>query len=166
MAGLSKKELEVVSFLEFNEKFFFARTDINRFFKNYNEVSVYLHRLKGKGRIIKLNRSKYYLIPVKAFNGQWSEHPFIIIDEIFNGENYYISGYAAAHYWKLIDQIPRTTEVCCANKRGEREIFNHKIVFKRLRKHRIEGFERKNIKNHGFNIATKEKVKKWLKSRE
>ncbi len=166
MNGLSGKEIEIVSFLELDEKFFFTRKDIKRFFKNYNEVSVYLHKLKNKGRIIKLNKSKYYLIPVKAFKGYWSEHPFIIVDEIFNGKNYYINGYAAAHYWKLIDQIPTKTEVYCTNKRGAREIFNHKIVFKTLRKHRITGFERKQIKGHGFNIATKKKVKEWLKSKE
>jgi len=166
MEGLSGKELEVVSFLELNEKFFFTRKDIAQFFKNYNEASVYIHKLRKKGRIIKLNRSKYYLIPVKAFKGHWSEHPFIIADEIFNGKNYYINGYAAAHYWKLIDQIPTKTAVYCTSKSGTKDIFNHKLVFRKLRKHRVAGFERKQIKGHGFNIATKKKAKQWLKSRE
>lgn len=165
MIGLSGKEIEVVSFLELNEKFFFTRKDVKRFFKNYAELSVYLHRLKRKGRIININKSKYYLIPVKAFRGHWSEHPFLIIDEIFDGKNYFIAGYSAAHYWKLVDQIPAKTEVYCISRPKIKEFFHHKIVFKRVRKHRIKDFVREKIKQHGFNIASKEKVKQWLKSK-
>lgn len=166
MAGLSGKEIGVVSFLELNEKFFFTRNDVKRFFRNYNELSVHLHILRKKGRIIKLNRSKYYLIPVKAFKGHWSEHPFIVIDEIFDGKNYFIGGFAAAHYWKLIDQIPTKTEVYCTSNSAVKEFFHHKIVFKRLRKRRITGFERREIKGHGFNILAREKVKEWLESKK
>ncbi len=166
MIGLSGKELEVVSFLELNEKFFFSRRDIKRFFGNYNELTVFLFKLRKKGRIVKLNRSKYYLVPVKAFKGHWSEHPFIIIDEIFDGKNYFIGGFSAAHYWKLIDQIPAKTEVYCTRSPAVKEFFHHKVVFKRLRKHRITGFERKEIKGHGFNILAKEVVMEWLDSRK
>ena len=86
--------------------------------------------------------------------------------QIFDGKNYFISGFAAAHYWKLIDQIPARTEVYCMRRSGAKEFFHHRIVFKRLRKHRIKDFERKEIKGHRFNIATKEAIKKWLESRE
>ncbi len=166
MQGLSGKELAAVSFLELNERFFFTRKDVQRFFGNYNELTVYLHRLRKKGRILKLNRSKYYLIPVKAFKGHWSEHPFILVDEILNGKDYFIAGYAAAHYWKLIDQIPARTEVYCTRAPAVKEFFHHTMVFKRLRKRGITGFERREMKGHGFNIAAKERVMEWLESRK
>src|SRR3989344_1928383 len=95
MKGLSNKEIEIVSFLELNEKNFFTKDDVKKFFKNNNELKVYINRLKAKKRIIKINKSKYYLVPVKAYQDKWSENPFIVIDEIFNGENYFIGGYAA-----------------------------------------------------------------------
>lgn len=165
MKGISGKEIEIVSFLELNDKFFFTRNNIKHFFRNNNEMNVYIHRLKTKGRIIKLNRTKYYLIPVRAFRGHWSEHPFMIIDELFNGKDYYIGGMAAAHYWGLIEQIPTQIEVYCTKKQGRRKIFNFTIVFKRVRLAGMKGFVRRKIKDQPFFIASKTKVEKWLKSR-
>src|SRR3989338_7328072 len=164
MNGLSSKEIKAISFLELNEKSFFTRKDIKQFFKNYSELSVYLHRLKSKGRIIKITKSKYYLVPVKAYQGKWSENPFIVIDEIFNGKDYFIGGYAAAHYWGLIDQIPRKIEVYCTNKQGKTRLFDAEIVFKRIRPKNLVGFVEQKAKNHSFKIASKEKVMQWMKS--
>jgi predicted transcriptional regulator of viral defense system len=165
MSGLSKKEIEIISMLELNEKFFFTRDDIRRFFKNDNEMNVYIHRLIKKGRIIKLNKTKYYLIPIRAFRGHWSEHPFIVIDEIFNGKDYYISGMAAAHYWGLIEQIPTQIEVRCTKKQGIKKIFNFTIIFKRVRSLSAKDFVKRKIKGHSFLIASKRKVEEWLKSK-
>nr|MBA4404770.1 hypothetical protein [Nanoarchaeum sp.] len=128
-------------------------------------MNVYLYRLKKKGRIIKLNKTKYYLIPVKAFKGHWSEHPFIIVDEIFNGKDYYISGMAAAHYWGLIEQIPTQIEVHCTKKQGVKQVFNFKIIFKRVRLIKPKDFVKQKIKEHTFFIESKKRVEKWLKSR-
>ena len=82
--GLSKKEIKIVSWLELEGKRFFSRKDIKKFFRNDNEMNVYINRLKNKKRIIKLNKSKYYLIPIQAHKNKWSEHPYIVVDEIFN----------------------------------------------------------------------------------
>lgn len=159
--GLSGKELEVISYLELNEKFFFSREDIKKFFKSDNKMNVYIHNLKKKGRIIKLNKSKYYLIPVRAYEGHWSEHPFIIVDEIFNGKNYYIAELAAAYFWNFIDQIPTNIVVYCTKKQGERKIFDFNIIFKRKRK--LGSYVKKEIKNHQFFVQSKEETRKWLK---
>ena len=164
MKGLSGKEIEVVSFLELNEKNFFTRDEIRKFFKNEGILKFYIRKLKAKKRIIKINKSKYYLVPVKAYQNKWSENPLIVIDEMFNGKNYFIGGYAAAHYWGLIDQIPRKIEVYCANKQGKTKLFDTEIVFKRTRPKNIVGFVEQKAKNHPFKIASKEKVMQWMKS--
>jgi len=159
--GLSGKEMEMVSYLELKEKFFFKRDDVRKFFKTDNEMNVYIHRLKSKGRIRKLNKSKYYLIPVRAYEGYWSENPFIIIDEIFNGKNYYIAELAAAFFWSLIEQIPTNVVVYCKNKQGKMDIFNFTLIFKRKRT--LGDFVEKRIKGHKVLVQSKESVKKWLK---
>jgi len=166
MNGLSDKEIRVISFLELNRKSFFTRGDIKKFFKNQNEMTVYIHRLKKKRRIIKINQKKYYLIPVKAYGGHWSEHPFIIIDEIFDGKNYFIGGVAAAHYWGLIEQIPSKIEAYNTKKQGVKKIFNFTILFRRIRSNSMKNFTKKFIKNHQFLIANKKKVKLWMKLRK
>lgn len=165
MKGVSKKEIDLISFLELHEKLFFTKADAKRFFRNKSDMAAYIHRLKKKGRIIKINRSKYYLIPIRAFKGSWSEHPFLVIDEIFYGKDYYIGGMAAAHHWGLIEQVPTQIEVFCTKKHGRKKIFNFTIIFHRVRQNRMKGFVKKRIKNHTFLIEEKKKVLKWLKSR-
>lgn len=159
--GLSEKELKFISKLELKGKYFFTREDIKDNFTNDNEMNVYLHRLKKKGRIIKLNKSKYFLIPIKAVNSKWSEHPFILIDEIMNGKDYCIVGKAAAHYWKLIDQIPREYQVYNTKKHSLINIFHTNINFKKRRRKNLPKNTRRRIYNHLFIIATKKAAKKW-----
>jgi len=163
MKGLSKKELEVVSFLEMNEKSFFAKEDVEQFFESKTSMNFTFHKLMEKKRVEKMNRNKYYLIPVRAFNNNWSEHPFIIADEIFNGKNYCIAGVAAAHYWGLIEQIPTKVEIWCTKKQGYKKVLGIEFIFKRRRK--IKGFVERSIKEHSFKILDKDKVREWLKSR-
>src|SRR3989338_6320984 len=100
--GLSEKELKFISKLELKQRYFFTREDIKDNFTSINEMNVYIHRLKKKGRIVKLNKTKYFLIPVKAVHSKWTEHPFAVIDEVMNGKDYCIIGKAAAHYWRFI----------------------------------------------------------------
>ncbi len=161
MAGLSGKEIEVVSHLELEGKQFFKRADIRTFFKNRNEMNVYINRLKRKGRLIKLNGEKYYLIPVRAYKGRWSEHPFIVIDEVFNGKNYFIGGKAAANYWGHIDQIPTQIDVYSTKRQGEKKIFNFRIRYRRTTHRNMKNFVSRKIKNHQFLIAGRKRSEQW-----
>ena len=161
MKGLSSKEIKIVSWLELENKRFFTRNNIKRFFKNKNEMNVYIYKLKSKKRIIRINKNKYYLIPIKAYKDKWSEHPFIIIDEIFNGKDYLIGGKAAAYYWKYIEQIPTEIDVYSIKKQGSKKFFNIKINFIRTSKKNMKEFVIKKIKNHKFAIANKKKASKW-----
>ncbi len=160
--SLSEKELAFISKLELKQKYFFTREDIRDNFNNNNEMNVYLHRLKKKGRIIKLNKTKYFLIPIKAVGSKWSEHPFILIDEMMNGKDYCIVGKAAANYWKLIDQMPFEFEVYNTKKQGIVEIFHARLNFKKRRKKNLPRSVIKKVHGHPFIIATKEEAKKWI----
>lgn len=157
--GLSEKELRFISKLELKQKYFFTRDDIKDNFKTKNEMNVYLHRLKRKGRIKKMNKAKYFLIPVKAVNTKWAEHPFIIIDEIMNNQDYCIAGKAAAYYHKLVEQVPAEFDVYNKRIHKKLEIFHARINFKKKRK--LPEREERTIYNHKFIVATKKEAKKW-----
>ncbi len=160
MKSHSKREIEMISFLELEGKRFFTRSNVKKFFKSNSKLTFFLHKMKAKKRIIKISKEKYYLIPIQAFKGKWSEHPFIIIDEIFSGKNYFIGGKAAAHYWGLIEQIPTEIDVYSTSRQGKRKIFDAVINFRRVRK--LGKYVEKGLKNHKFNIAAKEMSKKWI----
>lgn len=165
MKSLSNKEIEVIANLEFEKKYFFTRKDISKFFKDNQQISDFIFGLKTKGRIIKINRTKYYLIPIKAKGGFWSEDPFVIADEICNGKDYFIGGWSAANYWRLTDQIPFQVDVYTTRRQGKTEIFHARITFHRTTKRRISRSVEKERKGHKFRIQNIEDTKKWMKSR-
>ncbi len=160
--GLSSKELEVISSLEFEEKYYFSRDDVKGFFKNINLLNFYLHNLMKKKRVIKLNRSRYFLVPIKAKKGFWAEHPFIIVDEIMGGSGYFIGGAYARYYWKLIEQIPREIDVFSTKRQGTKTIFNIKINFHRTSKDYLKNAVQQRIAGHSFFILSKGKTVQGL----
>jgi predicted transcriptional regulator of viral defense system len=165
MKGLSKKEVEIISNLEFNQKYFFTASDIDSFCKNKMQRYNTIKSLLNKKRIVKLNRAKYYLIPIKAKSGSWSEHPFIIADESMDGKDYFIGGWAAANYWCLTEQIAMQFDVYTTRRQGRITVLNTRIKFHRTTKKRLKDAVSKTIEQHNFMILKKEKSKKWLKLR-
>ena len=165
MDGLSKKEIEVISDLEFSKKYYFTRDDIKHHFKKRDQINHTIHKLISKKRIISLNRNKYYLIPIKAKTGKWIDDPFIQADEMFDGNNYFIGGWAAANYWGFTDQIPMKIELYTTKRQGHCKILSNEFIFKRTTKNRIERSVTEKIGEHQFNIESKEESKKWMDGR-
>ena len=166
MRGLSKKEIEIISWLEFHEKYFFTSSEIDKFAGNKAQRYNIIKNLVKKKRIAKLNKTKYYLVPIKAKSGKWSENPFIIIDEVCNNKDYFIGGWAAANYWRLTDQMPMRTDVYTTRRQGEISILNAKIVFHRTSKKRLEEAVVSFVQGRTIRILSKKESKKWLKLRE
>ena len=157
--GLSNKEIKVVSFLELEEKRFFSKKDIKSFFKSESDLYKYLSSFKRKGRIVRINKDKYYLVPIQA-QKSWAEHPFIVADEMFNGKDYYVGGKATVHYWGFIDQLPAVIDVFSTTRQGNRTVLGTRFRLKRVRK--LGKFVKRMIAGHSFLIASKEESKKWI----
>ena len=165
MEGLSKKEIEIVAWLEFHRKYYFYSADIDRFSKNKTQRYNIIKNLVKKKRIIKLNMVKYYLIPIKAKSGSWTEHPFVIADEACNGKDYLIGGWAAANYWRLTDQMPMQIDIFTIKRQGRAKVLNTRLAFHRTTQNRIKNAATGSIEGHSFRIENKKNSKKWLKSK-
>ena len=165
MEGLSSKEMGIVSWLEFYDKYFFSSSEIDKFAKNKTQRYNFIKHLVKKKRIIKLNRDRYYLITTKAKSGSWAEHSFILADEACGGKDYSIGGWAAANYWHLTDQIPMQIDVYTTKRQGILRVLNTRIVFHRTTKRRVSSVFVGKIADHTFRIEKHEASKKWLKSK-
>ncbi len=164
--GLSPKEVKIIAWLEFYQKYFFTSDNIKQFFSSKNTLYRGIQKLLTKKRIIKLNQNKYYLIPIKAKSGGWSEEDFIVVDEVCNSGEYYIGGWGAANYWRLTDQIPFWYDVFTTNKRGRKKILNVGIIFHQIRKIDKSKYSIGKVKGHEFKILNKRESKKWMKLRQ
>ena len=163
LQGLSKKEITLVSDLEFKEKYYFTREDVEQHFRIKREMINTLYTLKKKGRIVRLNKNKYFLIPIKARTGRWVDSSYTIMHEMMDGKDYYLGGWGAANYWGLTDQIPMRFDVWTTRRQGRCTILNSKFVFHRTTKKDIskKGIEVKEGKLH-FKIMKKEESALWL----
>jgi predicted transcriptional regulator of viral defense system len=121
-----------------------------------------IHKLLKKRRIESLNKNKYYLIPIKAKYGSWVDHHFIVVDEVMNGENYYIGGWSSAHYWRLTEQVPMKIEVYSMKRSGKKRIVNTNIIFRKTRANKFKDVVVRKINRHSFRILNKEASKKWF----
>ncbi|MBI5390501.1 hypothetical protein HZB02_03360 [Candidatus Woesearchaeota archaeon] len=166
MEGISKKEMEVIAHLEFDKRYFFTRSDIQKFFNTNQQMNDFIFGLRKKKRIFKINRKKYYLVPMKAKSGGWSEHPFIVADEICNGKDYVIGGWAAAKYWKLTEQIPAQIDIYTTKRQGKYSLMNTRFVFHRTTKERVGRGIQKEIETHPFMIISTEEAQAWYKQRK
>jgi len=164
--SLSQKEVEIIAWLEFYQKYFFKIKEIEQFFRDKSQRYNTFKSLLKKKRIVKLNKEKYYLIPIKARTGGWAEDPFILADEIFNGRDYFVGGWTAANFWRLTDQIPFSIEVFTTKRQGEVNILNTKFIFHRTTHEKIKKAVIRKIAGHEFKILNKKESKKWLKSRK
>lgn len=165
MKGLSKKEIEIISWLEHYNKYFFTSQDIDKFARNKTHRYNIIKNLLKKKRIHKLSRKKYYLVPIKSKSGGAAEPSFIIADEIFNGENYFIGGWAAANYWRLTDQIPMKIEIYSTKRQGEKKLLTATFIFRRTTRKRVEKSVVEKKMGHPFRILSKSEAKKWMKQR-
>jgi len=164
--GISNKEVKIIAELEFNEKRYFKRSDIKYLFKNKKEMINTIYRLVKKHRIVRLNKDKYYLVPIKARIGMWTDDPFVIIDETMEGKDYFIGGWGAANYWRLTDQVPFRYDIYTTRRQGRYKILGVTIVFHRTTKSNLKKAVVKKINNHNFYILNKQEMKKWMKLRE
>ncbi len=163
MEGLSRDEMKITATLDFDKKYFFTSEDIDTFAKNKTERYNIIKHLLKKKRIIKLNKTKYYLIRLRSKFETWSESPIVAADEMCNGKDYMIGGWAAANYWRLTEQIPMQIDIYTTKRQGKVKVFNMRFVFhrtttKRLQKEAVI----EKIGEHTFLIQNKEVTKKWM----
>ena len=165
MKGLSKGEVQAVANLEFAGKYYFSREDIAQLFKDKRQMINTLYTLHKKGRIHRLNKNKYFLVPIKARQGKWVDNPLIVADEMLDGKGYYVGGWYAANYWRLTDQIPFQVDIYTTKRQGKVVIMNMRFVFHRTTQKRLQKGILQKVGEHPFRILDKEQTKKWLKSK-
>ena len=166
MEGLSKKEIEIIAALEFDKKYYFTTKDITSYFEDKIQMTNTIYRLRKKGRIVRLNRNKYFLIPIKARTGKWTDDPLIVADEICDGQDYFIGGWYAAHYWRLTDQIPMQVDIYTTRRQGKIVLLNKRFVFHRTSKKNLERAVTEKTDEHVFRILNRDETKIWMKSRK
>src|SRR3989338_10844421 len=76
--GLSKDEIYLISRAEFEKQKLITTAFVQKVFEDKNKAARILVHLKKKGRILRIERGKYLLVPLKAPNQRWMPNEFLV----------------------------------------------------------------------------------------
>ena len=156
--GLSRDELHLISRAEF-EKCKFITTDFVRAVFNDSKKSYnILDRLTRKGRLIQIEKGKYFIVPIKAPNQLWSPNEFIVAKFWMGEVPYYIGYFTMYSYWGFTDQIPQTVFILNTKKSREKVIagVNYKAV--KIKGEKYYGIKKIKVGGEDVNISDKERT--------
>jgi predicted transcriptional regulator of viral defense system len=156
---LGPLETELVFTLERESRTLFTVDDAREILDCSDEVlRVVLWRLALKGRIQRVKKGHYLLVPAKAgYNTKWSEHVLYFIDGML--DEYYVSYWTALSYWQMTEQIPHTVFIATTKRRRD---FTYSdtvpIHFVTVSPHKLFGWTKESIGDQSFRISDKEKT--------
>lgn len=114
--------------------------------------------LARKGRLQRIQRGKYLLVPERAGSElYWAESPWVIVPHLI--DVYYVGFWTAMNYWGMTEQIPYTVFVATTKRKNDLKFGNQKFEFVTLSKKKFFGFvQEKAGETETFNISSKEKT--------
>jgi len=156
--NLSKDQLYLISRAEFEKQKIITTQFVQKLFPDRNKAYKMVVYLTRKGRLIKIEKGKYLLVPIKAPNQQWMPNEFVVAALWMREIPYYIGYYTMYHYWGFIDQIPRTIFVLNTAKSSRRMIGGLRYDAVKIDKKKYYGVKKINIENEEVTISDKERT--------
>ncbi len=156
--GLSKDELYLISRAEFEKRKIITSDFVRKIFNDYKKAVNILDKLTQKGRLLQIEKGKYFIVPIKAPNQLWTPNEFITAKYWMGNILYYIGYFTMYNYWGLIDQIPQTVYVLNTEKSRAKVIGNINFKAVKIIKEKYYGVKEIKIEDEYVNISDKERT--------
>ena len=119
---------------------------------------VALSRLQKKGRIERIEKGKYMIIPLGAEKGKYTLNEFVIGSLLV--KPYTIAYWSALHYYGLTEQIPNTVFIQTTTRKKNQiiEIFGVRYKIVKIKETKFFGIKKTWIEETQINITDKEKT--------
>ena len=156
--SLSKDELYLISRAEFEKQKLITTQFVQKLFPDKNKASRVLVFLTQKGRLIRIEKGKYILVPIKAPNQQWMPNEFVITDLWMGGTPYYIGYFTMYNYWGFTEQVPRTIFVLNTVKSCKKEISGIRYEAVKINPRKYYGIEKIKVEDQDVCISDKERT--------
>src|SRR3989338_6834108 len=155
-SNLSKDEIYLISRAEFERQRIVTTPFVQKLFANKNKAPKTVASLVRKGRMIRLEKGKYLVVPIKAPNQQWAPNEFMVAGLWMGDTPYYIGYYTMYNYWGLTEQIPQTVYVLNLKKSAKRIIGDVKYEALKIDQKRFFGVKKIKIEDMEICISDKE----------
>jgi len=159
--GKRKRVDSNISFLEkciIGKHFIIVEEILKNFKGNKNSLKGALCRLEQKGKIERIEKGKYLIIPLGAEKGKYTLHEFVIGSLLV--EPYTIAYWSALNYYGLTEQIPTTVflQTTARKKNQDIKVFDVKYQIVKIKKEKMFGIRKEWIEETQITITDKEKT--------
>jgi len=159
--GKRKRVDTNISFLEnyiIGKNFIIVEEILKNFKGNKDSLKIALHRLEQKGKIERIEKGKYLIIPLGAEKGKYTLHEFVIGSTLI--ESYSIAYWSALNYYSLTEQIPTTVflQTTARKKNQDIKVFGVRYQIIKIKKEKTFGIRREWTEETQINITDKEKT--------
>lgn len=120
--GISRDEMYLISRAEYEKRKLITTAYVRGLFNRENRASQLLASLLRKKRLIRIEKGKYILVPVKAPGRQWLPNEYVVAALWMGKTPYYIGYFTMYHYWGFTDQVPQTIFVLNTKKFSRKNI--------------------------------------------
>ena len=156
--NLSKDELYLISRAEFEKQKLITTQFAQKLFPDKNKASRVLFFLTQKGRLIRIEKGKYILVPIKAPNQQWMPSEFIVADLWMGDTPYYIGYFTMYNYWGFTEQVPRTIFVLNTAKSCKKEIGGIRYEAVKIDSKKYYGVQKIKVEDQDVCVSDKERT--------
>lgn len=154
--GLSPNQEKLLSILEFKEKVFVTRKEIEEYIWDHIKVkdrNKLIYGMIKKQRLIKIMRNKYVVVPIRAINKDWAPNELEIVNFLMENNKYYFGLGTAFNLHNFSNQIPVKLIIFNSKYSFDKKILNNSFKFIKIKKSRLFGFS-----NTKFPISDKERT--------
>src|SRR3989338_3866223 len=156
--NLSKDEIYLNSRAEFEKQKIITTPFVQKLFPNKNKASKTVASLTRKGRIIRIEKGKYMIVPIKSPNQQWTPNEFIAAALWMGDASYYIGYFTMYNYWGFTEQIPQTVFVLNLKKNAQKTIGDVKYEAVKIDEKKYFGIQKIKVEDMDVCISDKERT--------
>ncbi len=156
--GLSKDELYLISRVEFEEQKLLTGEYAKKVFGDPKKAANTLDKLKRKGRLVQIERGKYFIVPIKSPNQLWSPNEYIAAKYWMGNVPYYVGYFSMYNYWGFTEQVPQTVFVLNTRKSRTKMIGGVRYKAVKISQNKYYGIARIKIDDEDVCISDKERT--------
>ena len=154
--AISEKETEFLSILASKNQSIFGFAEAEKYLGFYDATKSSLKRLAQKGRIKRIEKGKYLVVPLEAGpEKEWAENAFIIANEITRIGA--IAYWSALRLWNLTEQLPRAIFIQSPERKRDKKILNMDYKFITIKKSRFFGITAIEMSGQRVRVTDVEK---------
>jgi predicted transcriptional regulator of viral defense system len=156
--GLSKDELYLISRAEYEKQKLLTNEYAKKLFGDPKKTANILSKLKRKGRLIQIERGKYFIVPIKSPNQLWSPNEFVTAKYWMGDLPYYLGYFSMYNYWGFTEQVPQTVIILNTGKSRIKTIGNVRYQAVKINKNKYYGTTMIRVDDEDVCISDKERT--------